>query len=342
MMAPGPRFFGVQNRAPAASKTCECVSPNTQMAFFKHLAINGFLMAVLAHGLVGISLVWDKVLLNRPMTKNLASYVFWLGAISVFGLILIPFGFHWPPLMWAGVGFAAGLLDLIASFFYYWALKAGEASDELAAMGGFAPVATALIAIPLLNKPIGGQLLGFALMTLGGFIMFFAEKRPLRTMLPKIVLAASGFGLMNVLQKLVFDHTNFVTGFVFVTLGTTVGALMMLIPPRWRHEIFEYSEEAPPRSKWGYMANRFTAGVGSFLGVYAVSLTNPALVEAVSGLRYVIVFIGAYAITRFRPSWFQEDFHLRVLIAKVTATALVVAGLVATALRGGQNAGGPQ
>lgn len=299
-------------------------------------------MAVLAHGLVGISLVWDKVLLNRPMTKNLASYVFWLGAISIFGLILIPFGFHWPALMWAAIGFAAGLLDLIASFFYYWALKAGEASDELAAMGGFAPVATALIAIPLLNKPIGGQLLGFALMTVGGFIMFFAEKRPLRTMLPKIVLAASGFGLMNVLQKLVFDHTNFVTGFVFVTLGTTVGALMMLIPPQWRHDIFEYSEEAPPRSKWGYMANRFTAGVGSFLGVYAVSLTNPALVEAVSGLRYVIVFIGAYAITRLKPEWFQEDFHWRVLIAKVSATALVVAGLVATALQGGQGASGPQ
>ena len=300
-------------------------------------------MAVLAHGLVGISLVWDKVLLNRPMTKNLASYVFWLGAISIFGLILIPFGFHWPPLLWAGVGFAAGLLDLIASFFYYWALKAGEASDELAAMGGFAPVATALIAIPLLNKPIGGQLLGFALMTVGGFIMFFAEKRPLRTMLPKIVLAASGFGLMNVLQKLVFDHTNFVTGFVFVTAGTTVGALLMLIPPQWRHDIFEYSEEAPPRSKWGYMGNRFTAGVGSFLGVYAVSLTNPALVEAVSGLRYVIVFIGAYAITRLKPDWFEEDFHWRVLIAKVTATALVVAGLVATALRGGQAGGaGPQ
>lgn len=309
------------------------------MVFFKHIAVNGFLMAILAHGLVGISLVWDKVLLNRPMTKNLASYVFWLGAISIFGLALIPFGFHRTQFVWAALGFAAGLLDLIASYFYYWALKAGEASDELAAMGGFAPVATALIAIPLLNKPIGGQLLGFALMTAGGFIMFFAEKRPLRTMLPRIVLAASGFGLMNVIQKIVFDHTNFVTGYVYVTIGTTAGALLMLVPPQWRHDIFEYSEEAPPRSKWGYMANRFTAGVGSFLGVYAVSLTNPALVEAVSGLRYVVVFIGAYAITRLKPAWFKEDFRMRVLLAKVTATALVVAGLVSTALRSGHNVG---
>lgn len=312
------------------------------MPFIKSLISNGFLIATLSHGLVGMSLVWDKVLLNRPMTKNLLSYVFWLGAISIFGLALIPFGFKWPPLEWAAIGFASGLLDLIASFFYYWALKAGEASDELAAMGGFAPVATALIAIPLLDQPIGGQLAGFALMTAGGFIMFFAEKRPLRTMLPKIVLAASGFGLMNVLQKVTFNHINFVTGFVFYTLGTTAGALLMLVPPDWRRQIFEHSEEAPPKSKAWYMANRFTAGVGSFLGVYAVSLTNPAVVEAISGFRYVVVFIGAYAITQLRPSWFREDFRPRVLIAKATATALVVAGLVLTGLRGGQGGGGPQ
>jgi drug/metabolite transporter (DMT)-like permease len=312
------------------------------MAFFKSLALNGFLIATIAHGLVGISLVWDKVLLNRPMTKNLASYVFWLGAISIFGLFLIPFGFKIPAFRWAAMAFAAGLLDLIASFFYYWALKSGEASDELAAMGGFAPIATALIAIPLLDKPIGGQLEGFALMTAGGFIMFFAEKRPLKTMLPKIVFAAGGFGLMNVLQKIVFNHTNFVSGYVFFTLGTTAGAFAMLILPPWRRQIFENSEEASPKSKLWYMVNRFLAGVGSFLCVFAVSLANPAIVEAISGVRYVVVFAGAYAITRVRPEWFQEDFRRPVLIAKVVATLLVVAGLVLTGLQGGEAGGVPQ
>ena len=310
------------------------------MHFFKSIGVDGILMAILAHGLVGISLVWDKVLLNRPMTKNLLSYVFWLGAISVFGLALIPFGFKLPAFSWAALGFATGLLDLIASFFYYWALKAGEASDELAAMGGFAPVTTALIAIPLLNKAIGGQLWGFALMTAGGFVMFFAEKRPLKTMLPKIIIAASGFGLMNVLQKIVFNNVNFVTGFVFYTLGTTVGALCMLILPSWRRQIFENSAQAPPKSKLWYMVNRFTAGVGSFLGVYAISLTSPALVEAISGVRYVVVFIGAYLITQLKPAWFQEDFRRHILVAKATATAMVVAGLVMTALGG--HGGGPQ
>jgi uncharacterized membrane protein len=300
----------------------------------KELALNGVLLAIIAHGLIGISLLWDKVLLKRPETTNLASYVFWLGAISIFGLILIPFGFKFPGMRLAAMGFAAGLLDLIASYFYYAALKAGEASEELAAMGGFAPVATALIAMPLLKAPLGGEMAAFTLMTLGGFIMFFAEKQPLKKMLPRIAAASAAFGMMNVLQKIVFNQTNFVTGYVFFTLGTFMGAMALLIPPSWRQQIFESSEGAPPKSKLWYMVNRFVAGVGSFLVVLALSRANPALVEAISGVRYIVIFIGAYAITMLKPSWFREDFRKWVLIAKATATCLVVAGLVLLGLHG--------
>ena len=209
-------------------------------------------------------------------------------------------------------------------------------------MGGFGPVATALIAAPLLHATVEGQLAGFTLMTLGGFVMFFAERQPLSKILPKVVMASVGFGLMNVLQKMAFNETNFVSGYVFFTLGTTAGSFAMLIPPPWRRQIFEHSEEASSRSKFWYMVNRFMAGVGSFLVVYAVSRASPAIVEAISGVRFVIIFLGAYAVTKLRPSWFSEDFRRWVLMAKLTATGLVIAGLVLVGLHGGKNAGGPQ
>ncbi len=233
------------------------------MSFFKSLALNGILIAILAQGLIGISLVWDKVLLRRTGLQNLVSYVFWLGAISIFGLLLIPFGFHMPSLGIAGIALLAGFCDLLASYFYYAALKAGEASEELAAMGGFAPVATVALSIPLLGVNLTGQVLGFALMTLGGFVMFFAEKLPLRKMLPRVIAAAVFFGLTDVLQKIAFNHTKFVSGYVFFTIGTFLGAVALLLRPSWRRQIFQNSEEAPPRSKVGYMLNRFMAGVGS-------------------------------------------------------------------------------
>lgn len=303
--------------------------------------LNGVLIAILAHGLVGISLVWDKILLIRKGTRDLSFYVFWLGAISIFGLILIPFGFQWPSLGIALLALAAGFCDLAATWAYYAALKAGEASEEMAATGGFTPLATVLLSIPLLGVRLPGMA-GFAIMTAGGFVMFFAEKMPLRRILPSIISAAVLFGLTDVLQKLAFNGTNFVTGYVFFTVGTFLGAVALLLRPLWRRQIFKGSEEAPPRSKVGYAINRFIAGVGSFLVVFAISRTSPSMVEAISGVRYVVIFVCAYAITRWHPSWFREDFTRRALLVKALGTGMVVAGLILAGLHGSTaGPGGP-
>src|SRR5579884_1503421 len=150
------------------------------MNTIKEIALNGILVATIAHGAIGLSLVWDKVLLQKKGTQNLVSYVFWLGAISIFGLVLIAFGFKLPPWHVAALGFSAGVLDLIASYFYYWALKSGEASEELAAMGGFGPVATALIAAAMLNISLVNGKTTCISVVVNGFCVLFWERSPLK------------------------------------------------------------------------------------------------------------------------------------------------------------------
>lgn len=303
---------------------------------------NGVFMALIANGLIGISLIWDKVLLKRPETKNLVSYVFWMGAISIFGLALIPFGFKMPPTWVAGLALVTGILHLVAIYFYYAALKSGEATQTLAVMGGFSPVATALIGIPLLRSQLGGyRLIAFALLTAGGFVMFFAERVPLRKMLFRVIMASAVFGLVNVLEKMVYENTNFVSGYVFFTFGTFIAAMAMLVLPGWRSQIKQESENAEARSRFWYFVNRFISGVGSFLVFYSISLTNPALVDAITAVRYVIIFISAYALTKLKPIWLSENFNGRVLLSKTGATLLVVAGLVILGYTGQGEAGSP-
>ena len=303
---------------------------------------NGVFIAILANGLIGISLVWDKVLLKQPETRNLVSYVFWLGAISIFGLLLTPFGFHWPALSMAVLALCTGILHLGAVWFYYAALKRGEASQTLAVMGGFSPLFTALIAIPLLRHgfPIG-NLWAFALLVAGGFVMFLSEKLNVRRILPDIILASGLFGLVNVLQKVVFDNTNFVSGYVIFTVGTFVGALLLLARPSWRRQIFLASERAQPRSRFWYFVNRLISGVGSFLIFYAIDLAHPAVVDAISGVRYAIIFVAAYGVTQLRPDWLRENFQGFVLVGKSVATLLIVAGLVLLGLHGKGKGGSP-
>jgi drug/metabolite transporter (DMT)-like permease len=306
-----------------------------------HLAFvhNGIFVAIIAHGLIGATLVWDKVLLRRRETRNLFAYVFWLGFISIFGLALIPFGFRIPTAPVIALAFGAGLLHMAAMFFYYAALKHGEASQTLAIMGGFSPVATALISIPLLRNPIGGRaaLGGFLLLVLGGFVMFLSEKTDIAGVLPNVLLASASYGLVNVLQKLAFDQTNFVSGYVFFTLGTFCGALALLIPRSWRRQILKKHpkhERNEPRNWFWYFVNRFLNGLGSFLVFYAISLTRPALVDAITGLRYAIIFGVSYGLTKLQPRLLREDFTGAVLFGKSLATALVVAGLVLVGLHG--------
>jgi drug/metabolite transporter (DMT)-like permease len=251
-------------------------------------------------------------------------------------LALIPFGFKMPSLRMALLGIGTGSVHLAANWFYYAALKRGEASETLAVTGGFAPLATALIAIPLLGRPVGDYgLFAFALMVLGGFIMFASEKINWRAVLPSVLMAAGLFGLTNDLQKIVFNATGFITGYVFFTFGTFLGAMALLIRPLWRRQIFERSREAPPKSKLWYFVNRFMSGVGSFLIFFAISRTSPAIVSAIAGVRYAIIFLGAYLLTRMKPEWLQEDFRRGVLIGKSIATALIVAGLVLVGLAKG-------
>lgn len=304
-------------------------------------------MAILAHGTIGLSLLWDKVLLKRPATQNLISYIFWMGAMSLFGVILAFFGFHWPPLWVAAIAFGSGALQLVGIYFYYLALKRGEASEALAVMGGFAPVATAMIAWPLLGTPLGNHsVVGFALMVLGGFAMFAAEKLDFPKLIGPVLWASGTYGLVDVTQKIAFNHSNFVTAYVFFTLGTFAASLFLLIRPTWRRQIFENTgeskkpEEQGHSSRFWYFVNRFFNGVGSFLMYYAISLTSPAVVDAITSVRYVVIFLGAYLITNWRPNWLREDFHGWVLAGKAAATLLVGAGLVLEGLHGGETGAG--
>jgi drug/metabolite transporter (DMT)-like permease len=172
-------------------------------------------------------------------------------------------------------------------------------------------------------------------MTAGGFVMFFSEKLPIRDLLPPVLLASGLLGLVNVLEKVVYDQTNFVSGYVWFTIGTFAGAMLLLVRPSWREQIFSESGQDSPRNRFWYFVNRFVSGVGSFLIFYAISLAHPALVDSISGVRYAIIFIGALLLTKVKPSWLKENFHAWQMFTKAVATCLVVAGLVLVGWSGG-------
>jgi drug/metabolite transporter (DMT)-like permease len=301
-----------------------------------HFGTSGVFIGAVAHTLIGVSLVWDKVLLGRRETSNVVNYVFWLGFLSIIGVAVAAFGFHFPSLFEIGLALAAGILHMISVFFYYLALKRTEASRALAIMGGFAPVATALIAVPLIARPLEGEsILGFALMTAGGFVMFFSDRVRLTAIIPLAIASAATGGLSNVVQKIVFNAAGFTSGYVFFVIGSSAGAALLLVRGAWRRQIFQQSRQISNSKRVHYLANRGLSGLGSILVYVAISRTSPAIVDALSGMRYVIIFAGTLILTHLRPDWLREQFTGRATAAKLAATALVVAGLALVGLNQG-------
>lgn len=301
-----------------------------------HLSENGVLIAAVAQAMVGLTLVWDKVLLKQTHSQSVVNYVFWLGAIGIFGCIVGVFGMRMPTPQMAAIGLASGATDLMGSWAYYKALRAGEASQTLAIMGGFGPLATALIAIPLLKEQLhGASVWGFVILVAGGFVMFLSQKIDVRTMLPLVLLGSGLLGLSNVLQKLAFNALGFPTGFVLFSLGEFFLALLFLVPRSWRIQIFKQSTQAQPKNRAGYFVNRFFNGLGAFLISFAVSRAHPALVSALSGLRYATIFIAVYLLTKYKPDWLKEVFTGWTVAAKVIATLLVITGLAVVGVAGG-------
>jgi uncharacterized membrane protein len=149
-----------------------------------------------------------------------------------------------------------------------------------------------------------------------------------------VLLGAGLLGLVNVLEKVVYNQTNFVSGYVWFTIGTFAGAMALLVRASWRRQIFSESGQDNARNRFWYFVNRFISGLGSFLIFYAISLGQPALVDAISGVRYVIIFLGALLLTRLHPDWLKEHFRGWQFVTKASATCLVVAGLVLIGMSG--------
>jgi drug/metabolite transporter (DMT)-like permease len=169
-------------------------------------------------------------------------------------------------------------------------------------------------------------------MVLGGFVMFFSDAPHLKSVIPLAIAFAATGGLSNVVQKIVFEAEGFTSGYVFFTLGSSAAAALLLLRPSWRRQIFYQSRTISSRSRWRYLANRGTSGLGSILVYVAINRASPAIVDAMSGVRYAVIFLGTFLIAKLRPQWLSEEFSRHTFLAKSLATASVIAGLVLVGL----------
>jgi len=171
--------------------------------------------------------------------------------------------------------------------------------------------------------------MAFLIILSGALILFVVEKKELRKSFIVLILSASLFlGASNVLSKIVFEASNFITGFFWIKIGGVLLALFFLIFKKYRQEILNSNQRSLVRHYFLYLSNRAYAGIGSLFVNLAISLSyHPALVDATQSLKYVVIFLFALILLK-------ERFKGRVLIGKISATILISFGIFFLALIG--------
>ncbi|MEK7083499.1 MAG: hypothetical protein AAB972_04955, partial [Patescibacteria group bacterium] len=132
--------------------------------------------------------------------------------------------------------------------------------------------------------------------------------------------SATLYGFSSVLQKIVFEHSNFVTGFFWAKMGEALGALCLLAVPQFRKRIRAPRATKIKKNYLLYFANRIWASSGSLLLNIAIFLSHPALVQSSMSLRYVVIFVASWFLLR-------EKSYGKELWLKIFATLLIMFGI---------------
>lgn len=284
--------------------------------------MNWLVVALGAQFLIGLTSVFDKLLLKRKFFDPWV-YTFWFGVTGLFPLIFLPYGIARVSLAVAALALVGGVVFMASAFFLYSALFKSEASETLPLAGALSPLFTLLVGFFVLRDSLDlGQMLGFVALLLAAFIIAFEERADRRARVVLFVVAgALCLGIYHVIAKLIFLQAPFLMGFILLKLGDAIAVFTLLIVPRLRRRVLRESGASEVSNRIYFFANRGLAGVGSIFFNYAIALSHPALVDATTSFRYIVILLGGWLLL-------HERFRGRLLLLKLSATGFVMVGLL--------------
>lgn len=291
-------------------------------------------ISILAYALNGGAVLIDKILL-RTGIPNPFVYTFYIGMLQFFVVIFIPFGFHFSPYaaflsILSGIIFISGLLP------FFLSLKKSDASVVGPITGSLNPAFALIIGWFLLDQILTGiQLIAFFVILLGTLILTFnLWFSRLRFNNQLLLMCASGFlfGLSYVFLREAFLLSNFISVLVISKLATGSVALLFLISPAIRKQIFVSRKElgAAKFINKTFLLLLFGQSMGAGFGLlvnYAVSLASPALVNSLFGIQYLVILAAALILGKKHPQLLDENLSKGAVAQKIAGAGFLSLGV---------------
>ncbi len=285
-------------------------------------------LAILAYFLDAVVFLIDKYLLSDTNgVPHPSAYAFFSAALSSFALLLLPFGVHIPSWLDLAISLTSGITFFFGIIFLYNAVKHIDVTEVMPAIGAVTAVCSFALSFWLLpGMPVTShELLALSLLVGGTLLMsyFHLSSRVVLDILFAGLLTALSF----VLLKLMFNHTDFINGLFWSRLGFVAGALIVLMFPKSRAEIWGVLHHSSHNSKFVFLANKALAAGVFIMIYYAIRIGNVVFVNAAQGIQYVFTLVLGAALVKAFPKLFEKHAEKFVSVRKLIATACIIAGI---------------
>lgn len=291
-------------------------------------------ISILAYILNGGAILIDKILLKKSL-PNPITYTFYVNALQLLVVLLIPFGFN--PRWGEATTFAtlSGIVSFFALYAFFRSLKENEASTVGPIVGMlnplFALILGGLFLGQLLTKT---QYLAFFILIVGALMLTFNlwfKNIQLEKKIAWMVAAGFLFGLSYVFLREAFLGSTFLNGLIISRATAGFLALALLTVPNIRKEIFSFHQTG---NKITSKATLTLLGSGQVMGAtsgllitFAISVANPALVNSLFGVQYLVILLISLLLAKNHPHLLDETLTKGVISQKIIGALVLSLGL---------------
>lgn len=306
------------------------------MSWILLATLGQFINAVVA--MLDKYIVSDAKALPRPFVYAFYSCIatgFW---VVIFLLSLVPGldsigipsfqNIERPSIEVIGMSFLAAYTFFMALVSMYSALKSGDASDVMPAIGAIAAISTFGMAYAFLGTTLSSNFIsGVLLLSLGTFML--SQVRFSKHMVLHVVHSGLFFALHYIAMKGLFEATNFDDGFFWSRICFVLFALSLLLVPSYFSKITAQTKETTKKTGVLVLVTKVLAGVAAFMLLKATDLGDVTVVQALDGLKFVFIIVIGLVFGRFIPhSAGENDFEFKTVIRKSIYIAVIAVGFV--------------
>ncbi|MGD0576682.1 MAG: hypothetical protein ABSA74_01225, partial [Candidatus Staskawiczbacteria bacterium] len=261
-------------------------------------------------------------------------YTFYVGAISIFVVIFIPFiKFGFPDeksLFWIIAEAVVYILGLYAMFL---ALEKFDVSRVMTTIGATQPIFvfafTWLFWGPQPLSP--GNILAFVLLVFGSCLISFEKNSKTNGNYMKITLFASlFFSLDYIFSKIVFLGQPFLQGFIWMRIFVFLFALLLLINRNVRRDIFKKQNILNRKTGAIFAGTHLSGAAANILQGFAIYLAPIAflpIVNSLRGVQYIFLFLITLFLSVLFPKILKEQISREIIIQKIISIVIIAVGL---------------